>query len=147
MAVDITDRTFVDGLIAKERRAQRSGGRWLVVPILVLTIAYLTPLYYLFVTVFKTTEEYAKKGVLELPESLAPIVGNIAQAWSIANLGNASLNSFSYALVGAAVAVAFAAAAAYGMTRLNLIGANDSGSSSTPLRANTCEVLKMVTNR
>lgn len=124
MAVDITNRQFIAQLMEKERRAQRSGGRWLVVPIVAMTIAYLTPLYYLFVTIFKTAPEYARKGVLELPESLAPVVDNVVQAWTIANMGQASLNSFSYALIGAAIAVAVAAAAAYGMTRLNLIGAN-----------------------
>lgn len=124
MAVDITDKAFISGLIEKEERAQRQGGRWLVIPILALTIAYLTPLYYLFVTIFKTSEEYAKKGVLELPDSLAPLADNVVQAWTIANLGQAAMNSFSYALVGAVLAVSFAAAAAYGMTRLHLLGAN-----------------------
>lgn len=124
MAVDITDKAFISDLIEKEKQAQRQGGRWLVIPILVLTIAYLTPLYYLFVTVFKTTQEYAIKGVLELPDSLAPIVDNAVQAWNIASLGPAAMNSLSYALVGSVLAVAFAAAAAYGMTRLHLLGAN-----------------------
>ena len=124
MAVDITDRKFIDGLIEKERRAHRTGGRWLALPIIVLAIAYLTPFYYLFVTIFKTSEEYAKKGVLELPDSLAPIVDNIAQAWTIAHLGAAAFNSLGYAAFGAALSVAFAAAAAYGMTRLRLLGAN-----------------------
>lgn len=124
MAVDITDKAFISGLIAKEKRTQRQGGRWLVLPILALTIAYLTPLYYLFVTIFKTSEEYAKKGVLELPDSLAPLADNVVQAWTIANLGQAAMNSFSYALVGAVLSVSFAAAAAYGMTRLHLLGAN-----------------------
>jgi multiple sugar transport system permease protein len=124
MAVDITDQNFISGLIEQERRAQRPRGRWLVLPILVLTIAYLTPFYYLFVTIFKTSAEYAQKGVLELPAALAPFFDNVVQAWTIAHLGQASLNSLSYAVVGGAIAVAFAAAAAYGMTRLNLIGAN-----------------------
>ncbi len=124
MAVDITNRAFISGLIEKERKAHRVGGRWLVIPVIVLALAYLTPLYYLFVTVFKTSEEYARKGVLELPDSLAPIVANTVQAWSVAHLGTAALNSFSYALIGGAIAVAIAAAAAYGMTRLNLLGAN-----------------------
>jgi ABC-type glycerol-3-phosphate transport system permease component len=124
MAVDISNQQFISGLIEKEKRAQRQGGRWLVIPILALTIAYLTPLYYLFVTIFKTSEEYAKKGVLELPSSLAPIVDNAVQAWTIANLGQAAMNSLSYALVGAVISVSFAAAAAYGMTRLHLLGAN-----------------------
>ena len=124
MAVDITDQSFINGLIEKERRAQRPRGRWMVVPIVILTVAYLTPFYYLLVTIFKTSEEYAKKGVLELPASLAPFIDNVVQAWTIANLGQASLNSLSYAVVGGAIAVGFAAAAAFGMTRLNLIGAN-----------------------
>ncbi len=124
MAVDITNRAFISGLIEKERKAQRVGGRWLVIPVIALALAYLTPLYYLVVTVFKTSEEYARKGVLELPDSLAPLVSNSVQAWNVAHLGTAALNSFSYALIGGALAVAIAAAAAYGMTRLNLLGAN-----------------------
>ncbi|WDR02036.1 carbohydrate ABC transporter permease [Devosia algicola] len=124
MTTDITDQSFINSLIEKERRAQASGGRWLMVPIIALTIAYLTPFYYLFVTIFKTTEEYATSGVLQLPQSLAPLVDNVVQAWTLANLGSAAINSLTYAGIGSALAVAFAAAAAYGMTRLNLLGAN-----------------------
>lgn len=124
MAVDIADRQFIRSLIDKERRAQRSGARWLLLPAVLVTIAYLVPFYYLFVTVFKTTAEYEQKGVLELPASLSPFVDNVVQAWNNAHLSAAAFNSFTYAGVGAAIAVAFAAAAAYGMTRLNLLGAN-----------------------
>jgi len=124
MAVDLNDPQFVKSLIDKERRANRPAGRWVLLPIALATIAYLTPFYYLFVTIFKTTPEYARKGVLELPDSPAPFLDNVAQAWTIAHLGQAGLNSFTYGLCGAGLAVAFAAAAAYGMTRLNLLGAN-----------------------
>lgn len=124
MAVDLTDPQFIRRLADKEKRAQRTGSRWLLLPIVVLTLAYLAPFYYLAVTVFKTTPEYAKKGVLELPASLAPFLDNVVQAWTIARLDSAGFNSLTYATVGAALAVAFAAAAAYGMTRLNLIGSN-----------------------
>jgi len=124
MAIDLSDKKFIQSLIDKERRDQRAGGRWLVLPIAVLTLAYLTPFYYLIVTIFKSSEEYALKGVLQPPDSLAPFVDNVVQAWAIANMGAAAWNSFTYALVGALVAVAFAAAAAYGMTRLHLLGAN-----------------------
>jgi ABC-type glycerol-3-phosphate transport system permease component len=124
MAVDTSDARFISGLIEKERRAERAGGRWLVLPIAALTLAFVTPFYYLFVTVFKTSEEYATSGVLEPPQSLAPLLDNIVQAWTIASLGPASFNSLTYALCGAGLAVAFAAAAAYGMTRLRLLGAN-----------------------
>jgi multiple sugar transport system permease protein len=124
MAVDLTDRRFVEALIAKERQKSRPRGRWVLLPIIVLTIAYLLPFYYLVVTVFKTTPEYEQKGVLELPSSLTPFLDNVVQAWSIAHLGQAGFNSLTYGVVGAGFAVAFAAAAAYGMTRLNLLGAN-----------------------
>lgn len=124
MAVDIADERFISGLIEKEKRTQRAGGRWLLLPIAVLTLAFVTPFYYLVVTVFKTSEEYAQSGVLELPQSLLPIFDNIMQAWTIASLGPASFNSLTYGLCGAGLAVAFAAAAAYGMTRLHLLGAN-----------------------
>ena len=124
MAVDISDPAFIARLAAEERRRNAQGRQWLFWPILVLTVFFLVPFYYLFVTVFKTTPEYEQKGVLELPSSLAPFVDNVVQAWNIAHLGQAGFDSFSYGLLGAGIAVAFAAAAAYGMTRLNLIGAN-----------------------
>ena len=123
MAVDLSNPQFVAGLIARERRQSRSGGRWILLPIVVLTLIYLMPFYYLLVTVFKSTPEYEQKGVLELPSSLAPFLDNVMQAWTIAHLGAAGFNSLSYAVVGGAIAVAFAAGAAYGMTRLNLLGA------------------------
>jgi ABC-type glycerol-3-phosphate transport system permease component len=124
MAVDVTNRQFIDGLIAKEKAANRTGNRWLLLPIAVLTLAYLAPFYYLVVTIFKTSPEYAKKGVLQLPDSLVPFIDNVVQAWTLAHLDAAGLNSLSYATLGAGIAVALASAAAYGMTRLNLIGAN-----------------------
>lgn len=124
MAVDLANQQFVAGLIEKERRQNRTGGRWILLPIILVTIAYLTPFYYLFVTIFKTAPEYAKKGVLELPDSLAPFADNVVQAWNTAHLASAGFNSLTYGAVGAAIAVGFAAAAAYGMTRLNLIAAN-----------------------
>jgi ABC-type glycerol-3-phosphate transport system permease component len=124
MAVDLSDQKFIQGLIDKERREQRAGGRWLIWPIAALTLAYLTPFYYLVVTIFKSPAEYARKGVLELPDSLAPFVDNVVGAWTVASMGPAAWNSFTYAFVGALLAVSFAAAAAYGMTRLHLLGAN-----------------------
>jgi multiple sugar transport system permease protein len=124
VAVDIADPAFIARLAAEEKQRNREGRRWLVWPIAALTIAFLLPFYYLVITVFKTTPEYAQKGVLELPSSLAPFVDNVVQAWTIANLGQAGWDSFTYGLIGAGLAVAFAAAAAYGMTRLNLIWSN-----------------------
>jgi multiple sugar transport system permease protein len=124
MPVDIGNEEFLRKLIAREKASERKSGRWLVFPIAVLVGVYLMPLYYLFITVFKTSEEYAQKGVLELPASLAPFANNVVQAWQAADMGAAIVNSLGYATIGSALAIGLAAAAAYGMTRLRLIGAN-----------------------
>lgn len=123
MAVDIHNQAFIRDLIAKEKRATRRSIPRLVVAVLLLA-AYLVPFYYLFVTVFKSTEEYLSSNVLDLPRSLAPFADNIVQAWTRADMGRAAFNSLSYGLLGSALAVAFASAAAYGLTRLRLRSAN-----------------------
>lgn len=124
MAIDLNDRAFLERLIEAEKRRNSSGAKWLLIPAIILAIAFLMPFYYLFVTVFKSNEEYARKGVLELPDSFAPIVDNVVEAWTSSQVGTAMFNSFTYGLLGASFAVAIAAAAAYGLTRLRSYGAN-----------------------
>jgi ABC-type glycerol-3-phosphate transport system permease component len=123
MAVDITNQAFLEGLIAKEKRNKPLGLRRLV-PALFLLVIYLMPFYYLFVTVFKTTEEYLNSGVMDPPRSLTPFIDNVAEAWRLADMGRAAFNSLTYGLLGASIAVALAAAAAFGLTRLRLRSAN-----------------------
>ena len=43
MAVDLANPQFVASLIEKERQRSRSGGRWVLLPIIIMTIAYLAP--------------------------------------------------------------------------------------------------------
>ena len=122
MAVDLNDKAFVDRLIEAERKRNSSGTRWLIVPAIILAIAFLMPFYYLFLTVFKSNEEYARKGVLEFPDSFAPIVDNVVEAWTSSQVGTAMFNSATYGVIGASLAIAIAAAAAYGLTRLRGYG-------------------------
>lgn len=123
MAVDTSDPAFIAALIEKEKRS-RSLGLPRLVPAVLLLLVYLVPFYYLFVTVFKSTDEYLNSGVLDLPRSLSPFVDNVVQAWTMADMGRAAFNSLSYGLLGAALAVGLAAAAAFGLTRLRLRSAN-----------------------
>lgn len=123
MAVDINDQAFIAGLIAKDKQGQKHSVPRLVIAI-VLLLAYLVPFYYLFVTVFKSTDEYLSSGVLDLPRSLAPFADNVVQAWTRAEMGRAAFNSLTYGLLGSALAVALASGAAYGLTRLRLRSAN-----------------------
>ncbi|QQA43634.1 carbohydrate ABC transporter permease [Pelagovum pacificum] len=123
MAVDVTDQAFINELIRKEKSGRKLHlTRFAIAAVLMLI--YLVPFYYLFVTVFKSTEEYLSSGVLELPQSFAPFLDNVADAWRLAGMGRASFNSMSYALIGASLAVGLASAAAFGLTRLRLRSAN-----------------------
>ncbi|SHI29044.1 carbohydrate ABC transporter permease [Wenxinia saemankumensis] len=123
MAVDISDPAFIETLKRRERAGQKPSYLRLAIAV-VLLIAYLVPFYYLFVTVFKTTDEYLRSSVLDLPTSLAPFWDNVVQAWTLGGMGRASINSMSYAVLGAGLATALAAGAAYGLTRLKLRSAN-----------------------
>ena len=121
MAVDLNDPEFIAQLARRERARPLSRVR---LPLLAaLALLYLTPFYYLLVTVAKTGPEYAAGSILALPHSLAPLLENLRQAWTLGQLGRAALNSLGYGLFGAAAAVALAAAAAYGLTRMRLGGA------------------------
>lgn len=123
MAVDLSNPQFLASLKAKEqKRSVRGSARFVVT--LVLLVAFLTPFYYLFVTVFKTSPEYAQKDVMALPDSLAPFIDNAVQAWTLAGMSEAMFNSFTYSLFGSILAVGLAAAASYGLTRLRLRSAN-----------------------
>jgi ABC-type glycerol-3-phosphate transport system permease component len=124
MSIDINDPAFLNSLIEQESKQTQTRSPYRALPMLALAIAYLIPFYLLLVTVFKSTEEYARKGILELPDGFGPLFGNLQEAWNGADLGRAAVNSLSYASIGSVVAIAIAAAAAYGMTRLRLLGAN-----------------------
>jgi multiple sugar transport system permease protein len=87
-------------------------------------VLWLVPFYYLAVTIFKTTEEYAHTEPLSFPAGLAPFLDNVRQAWISANMGDAFFNSALYGIVGAGLAVFFASMAAYALSRLNFGGKN-----------------------
>ena len=108
-----------------ERKPRPARGRLALVAFgAVCALAWLVPFYYLAVSVFKTTEEYARTDPLSLPSSLSPFLANVAQAWVSANMGTAFFNSALYGIVGAGLAVFFAAMAAYALARLPFRGKN-----------------------
>ncbi len=88
----------------------------------ICAVLWLVPFWYLGISVFKTTEEYTFSGPLGLPSSLRPLWGNMVEAWTAADMGSAFLNSAIYGVVGAGLAVFFAAMAAYALTRLHFRG-------------------------
>ena len=108
--------------IARRETAQRYGKWWTLAGAVLVALIWLVPFYYLAVSVFKTQAEYASGSPLALPSSLTPIIGNAVEAWTRAKMDIGMLNSAFYGVVGAGVAVLFAAMAAFGLTRLNFRG-------------------------
>lgn len=108
--------------IAKREAALRYGKWWTLAGAVLVALVWLVPFYYLAVSVFKTQAEYASGSPLALPQGLAPFIGNAVDAWTRAKMSTGMLNSAFYGVVGAGVAVLFAAMAAYGLTRLNFRG-------------------------
>ena len=111
------------GFIAPKERLSR-GKVAIIVFGAVCAFLWLVPFYYLAVSIFKTTEEYFHTAPLSFPAGLAPFVDNVRQAWVSANMADAFLNSALYGVVGAGLAVFFAAMAAYALARLNFGGKN-----------------------
>jgi ABC-type glycerol-3-phosphate transport system permease component len=107
-----------DAIEAKERASQQKQWSSFFIAVLV-SLIWVVPFYYMAVSVFKTHPEYSANNPLSLPQGVAPIVENAIAAWNTAKMGTGMLNSALYGLLGAALAVFFAAMAAYGLTRID----------------------------
>lgn len=108
--------------ISRRELRTRKRNYGIVVVAAILSLIWIVPFYYVGVSVFKTTAEYATSPPLSLPVSLSPFLDNVVTAWTTAKLGNGILNSAIYGLLGSGLAVFFAAMAAYGLTRMNFSG-------------------------
>jgi multiple sugar transport system permease protein len=110
--------------LAEPRERMSRGKIAIIVFATVCAVLWLVPFYYVAVSIFKTTEEYAHSEPLSFPAGLAPFLSNVGQAWVSANMGNAFFNSALYGVVGAGLAVFFASMAAYALSRLSFGGKN-----------------------
>jgi ABC-type glycerol-3-phosphate transport system permease component len=108
--------------IERRERSRRNGGWIALLAAALISLIWLTPFYYLLVSVFKSSAEYGSGSPLALPKGLSPIVDNAIQVWTDAQFGWALTNSATYGLIGASVAVFIAAMAAFGLTRLDFRG-------------------------
>jgi ABC-type glycerol-3-phosphate transport system permease component len=103
---------------AKERASTKTKWPSVIVAVLISMI-WVVPFYYMAVSIFKTHAEYTANNPLSLPAGLSPIVDNAISAWNTAKMGAGFANSALYGLIGASLAVFFAAMAAYGLTRIS----------------------------
>jgi len=118
--LDVTTLDF-DAIARKERPAESRRAVLFAVAAL-LAVAWLAPFYYLAISVFKTNAEYGSGHPLALPQSWAPLLGNVYEAWTKTRMGEGMFNSALYGLVGGGAAVFIAALAAYGLTRIDFRG-------------------------
>lgn len=105
--------------IAKQQALRKTAGGWKLVIAILVSLFWLLPFYYMAVSVFKTSTEYSQGSPFSLPQGAGPIVGNVISAWTQAKMGAGMMNSALYGVVGAGLAVFFAALAAFGLTRLD----------------------------
>jgi ABC-type glycerol-3-phosphate transport system permease component len=116
--VDTLDFSAIE---RREKAASRSS--WFVIATgAFISLLWLVPFYYLFVTIFKSTEEYTRSDPFALPQGLVPFLSNATTAWNEANMSFGMTNSALYGAIGAGLAVFFAAMAAYGLTRFDYRG-------------------------
>ena len=89
--------------------------RWSTILLIVLAVIWIYPVLWTLANAFKSTADLYR-GPLSLP--IPPAVGNLGEAWSRANLGEALLNSAYVASLTVAGALGLAVPAAFALTRL-----------------------------
>lgn len=117
------DASTLDLQMIVTRSNRRTGPGWAVMIFAVLlALAWMTPFYYLVISVFKTNTEYGSTSPLALPASVWPFFDNVREAWTLTRMGIGMFNSALYGVIGAGIATFIAALAAYGLTRIDYRG-------------------------
>jgi ABC-type glycerol-3-phosphate transport system permease component len=93
----------------------RPPARWTTFVLIVLALLWIYPVIWTLANAFKTTADLYG-GPLAIP--IPPAIGNLAEAWSRANLGQALLNSAYVASLTMAGTLVLAIPAAFTLTRL-----------------------------
>lgn len=106
--------------ITRREAAKNKGGYLKLAIAILLALLWIVPFYFLVISVFKSNTEYSLNPPLALPQGIAPILDNVAQAWDLGNMGQSMMNSAFYGTLGAALAVFFAAMAAFAIARLEV---------------------------
>ncbi len=116
MAADAGTRTLIS-----QAQLQRGRGRiiyWslLAVVVLVFTLVFLGPLYWMVTGALKSGQEIAQTPPSLFPKD--PQVQNYVDAWTNLNLGKLLFNTFYYAFGAVVFQLVFDTAAAYSLSKL-----------------------------
>ncbi|WP_309086014.1 carbohydrate ABC transporter permease [Chelativorans sp.] len=119
-AVDLSKLDF-DAIARREQHTDTRKAVMLAMAVM-LALAWMTPFYYLVVSIFKSNAEYGTGHPLALPQSWEPVLHNIYEAWTKTRMADGMFNSALYGFIGGGAAVFIAALAAYGLTRIEFRG-------------------------
>ena len=117
---DTTDRSLISA--AQLNRHKVTYRVLLTVVIVVFTLIFIGPLYFLFTDGLKSTAEAVQVPPTIVPAHLHP--GTYASAWSRVGLGRLLLNTLYYAFGALASQLVFDVAAAYSLSRLRPVLGN-----------------------
>ena len=121
-AFDVQTRTLISRAQLNRPLARRIYWVLLVLTIVVFTLVFLFPLYWLFSSGLKSAAE-----VLQSPPTLVPHTWsfhNYSTAWSDFNLGRFILNTTYYAVGALVLQLVFDVAAAYALSKLRPVLGN-----------------------
>ena len=121
-AFDVQTRTLISRTQLNRPLARRIYWVLLVLTIVVFTLVFLFPLYWVFSSGLKSASE-----VLQSPPTLVPhswTFHNYSTAWSEFNLGRYILNTTYYAAGALVLQLVFDVAAAYALSKLRLVLGN-----------------------
>lgn len=85
--------------------------------LILLALAWITPVFFTFLTAFKSMEDYANQSFYQLPSRFA-FFDNLASVLDQYGLHHHFLSSVSYMFVGVAFCILFSSMAAYSIVRL-----------------------------
>ncbi|MDX6740400.1 carbohydrate ABC transporter permease [Actinocorallia sp. A-T 12471] len=94
----------------------------LVLVVVVFTLVFLFPLYWMVTGAMKTQEEFLRLPPTYFPSSVT--LESYTQAWELMGLGKFLLNTFQYAFGALAFTLAFDVAAAYALSKLRPVFGN-----------------------
>jgi len=109
-------RTLISGAQLNRRRGRIIYRIVLTLVVVVFTLVFIGPLYFLFADGLKSATEVVQAPPTLVPHHWQP--GNYASAWSRVGLGRLLLNTLYYAFGALAFQIVFDVAAAYSLSRL-----------------------------
>jgi multiple sugar transport system permease protein len=115
-------RTLISNAQLSRRRGRIIYWTVLTLVIVIFTLVFIGPLYFLFSDGLKSTTEAVQAPPTLVPHHLQP--GNYANAWSRVGLGRLLVNTLYYAFGALAFQLVFDVAAAYSLSRLRPVLGN-----------------------